>query len=196
MNQSVFATLQRLQVQSLSSLDVAGAREVAAAVALDGKVDSAERDLLEELTQRNVRTVSIGRGVAPAGDQRVMLYPTSGEAQQVLVLAIDPALETAWASTRHGWGELLAKAGSDRAHVKRYLVTKLTEKANESNVANRYKPFRDLISELHVDAALAPGSDPAAARALLFEAAQETDRAVGGKLPDFLYNWVNPPATS
>ena len=143
----------------------------------------------------------IQQGLDPFGGRPVATgilgqLPLSGEAQQVLVLAIDPALETAWASTRHGWGELLAKAGSDRAHVKRYLVTKLTEKANESNVANRYKPFRDLISELHVDAALAPGSDPAAARALLFEAAQETDRAVGDKLPDFLYNWVNPPATS
>lgn len=194
LNQDVFATLQRLQVRSLSSLDLAGARDVAAAVALDGKIDAAERDLLEELTQRNVRTVSIGRGAAPAGDQRVMLYPASGEARQVLVLAIDPALETAWASPRHGWGELLARAATDRAHVRRYLVVKLTERASESNMANRYKPFRDLISELHVDAGLAPGSDAQAARALLFEAAQETDRAVADKLPDFLYNWVNPPA--
>ena len=122
------------------------------------------RDHWARLPQLHAVVVIDAGAVGPdsehAGDQRVLLYPTSGEAQQVLVLAIDPALETAWASPRHGWGELLTGAAKDRAHVKRYLVLKLTERANESNVANRYKPFRDLISELHVDAALAPAPLP------------------------------------
>lgn len=193
LNAPVFTVLQRwLQMRGQAILDTEGAKELAAAITMDGTVDSAERDLLVELSQRNFYAISIGRGATPGGDQRIMLYPSAGEAKQILFLAIDPALEAAWTSQHHGWGELLANAAADRPHVKAYLTVKLGVAAAESNMANRYKPFRDLVSALYADAALAPGSDSSAARTLLHEAAQEADREAGDKLPDFLYNWVKP----
>lgn len=195
LNTHVYATLQQVRTRNTGALKPADATTLLAAIRQDGTIDPGERDLLGELTQSDVRTIFVRREGAAPDEPRGLAFPAAGDTRRMLLAALNPELDSIWAKPNHGWRELVARAASDpaaRMHVLGYIQTKLSEKWAESTLENRYKPFRDLLSELDTDVRASPPADQPAGRTLLHEAAKGVDFEAHDNVPDYLYNWTAP----
>lgn len=195
LNAPVYTVLQQVRARNTGALTPADAAALLAAIRQDGTIDPGERDLLGELTQTDVRTIFIRREGAAPDAPRGTAFPAAGDTRRVLLAALNPELDAIWAKPKHGWPELVARAGEDyaaREHVLGYIQTKLGEKWAESTLENRYQPFRDLLGELDSDIFGNTAADQAAARKLLHEAAKGVDVEAHDNVPDYLYNWIAP----
>lgn len=194
LNEPAFAALSTVKKRNPGSLTQVDAQEIATAIMADQVLDDAERDLLEEMTQSQFRNIT----VTPAGDgvRRVTTFPTVGNAKKVLINVLNPQLDldAAWSRGGGGWAEMIAefkKGSSQEAPVVSFVQRKLAEQWEASNLANGYKPLRDMIGMLYGYSNSA-GADTVTGRTIMYRALSQLDRQASDAVPDFFYNWVRP----
>lgn len=194
LNEAAFAALATVKQRNPGSLTERDMQELATAIMADQVVDDAERDLLEEMTQSQFRSIT----VTPAGDtaRSVRTYPTAGNAKKLLQGVLDPPLDldAAWSQGGSGWMSIcneFKKGAQQEAGVAGYVEGKLAEQWEASNMSNGYKPLRDLIGKLYGYSNSA-GGDTNTGRKILYRAMNQLDRSAKDGVPDFLYNWTRP----
>lgn len=187
------AIKQRIRNGPMQELD---ALELKGAIMRDGKIDDAERDLLEEMTQSQFRGITVTQ--AGSSTTRVIVYPTSGHAKMALQNTLSPPLnlEAKWAQGTAGWNEIVAnyrKGAIEENRVVNFVAAKLGADWAASNMGNSYKPLRDRIAQLHGYSGT-PGADTTNGRVILYKAMKKLDAEQNDRVPDFLYNWTRPAA--
>jgi hypothetical protein len=156
--------------------DATSTRQLRDAVWADGKLDDGEQDLLEELTSPRFQTITVGPGIN--------VYPAGGPYVKTLQAAYLPP------DLRAPGYENNLQSLVDQPHTPAvaYLYEDLYTVAEQSNIANRYKPVRDRLNVLVT--ASNKTTDPKRTRALIHEAMTQVDKGGNDKLPDYLYNWI------
>lgn len=182
---------QRIRNGPMQELD---ALELKGAIMRDGKIDDAERDLLEELTHNLFRGITVTQ--AGSSTVRVIVYPTIGPARQALQNTLSPPLnlEAKWAQGAAGWNEIVAnyrKGAIEENRVVNFVSAKLGLDWAASNMGNSYKPLRDRIAQLYGYSGT-PGVDTTNGRVILYKAMKKLDAEQSDRVPDFLYNWTRP----
>ncbi len=195
---AVLDSIYAIKSHNPGPLSDADAQLLADAIQRDGSVDPAEADLLRELTQDRVRSITFTQdGVRVPVGHELVLFPASGKASQILkdVLYSPADLTAAWAKPNHGWIELLARyrLGSEyEQDVVDFVESRLGEQWALSSMANSMKPIRNLVGDCYDASMKAGGENVETGRVLLFRAMRQLDERNGDKVPDFLYNWVKP----
>jgi hypothetical protein len=194
LNEATFAALATVKQRNPGSLTERDMQELATAIMADQVVDDSERDLLEEMTQSQFRSIT----VTPAGDtaRSVRTYPTAGNAKKLLQGVLNPPLDldAAWTQGTSGWMSICTefkKGAQQEAGVVGYVQGKLAEQWETSNMSNGYKPLRDLIGKLYGYSNSA-GGDTRTGQTILYRAMNQLDRNASDGVPDFLYNWTRP----
>ncbi|MBK8373863.1 MAG: hypothetical protein IPL18_02945 [Sphingomonadales bacterium] len=197
LNTDAFATLALVRKRNPGAFNEVDAKELAAAINKDSKVDPVEADLLREMTQSQFRSITVTpvKPVPGAGD-KVTLYPVSGNAKKVLQNVLNPPLDLSveWAKPDHSWQQLVTdyKSSAEReAKVLAFVTEEMAKKWEASNMGNGYKPLRDEIAKIY-GLCNTPGGDANSGRTLLYRAMNSVDRNAKDAVPDFLYNWVRP----
>jgi hypothetical protein len=194
LNEAAFAALSTAKQRNPGSLTERDAQEIGAAIMADHVVDDAERDLIEEMTQSQFRSIT----VTPAGDpaRSVRTYPTAGNAKRLLQGVLNPPLDLdpAWTQGAGGWADMCVefrKGPEQEARVVGFVQGKLAEQWAASSMSNGYKPLRDLIGKLY-GYSNSTGGDTNTGRTILYRAMNQLDRSASDGVPDFLYNWTRP----
>lgn len=194
LNEAAFGALSTVKQRNPGSLTERDARELVTAITADQVVDDSERDLLEEMTQSQFRSIT----VTPAGDtaRSVRTYPTAGNAKKLLQGVLNPPLDldAVWTQGASGWIGICTefkKGAEQEAGVVGFVQGKLAEQWEVSNLSNGYKPLRDLIGKLYGYSNSA-GGDTKTGRTILYRAMNQLDRSASDGVPDFLYNWTRP----
>jgi hypothetical protein len=196
-NADTYAALKMIRKRNPGAFTEVDAKQLAAAIQTDGKVDAVETDLLKELTNSQFRSITITPANAPAGStDKVTGYPVSGNAKNVLQLVLSPGLDLAseWAKPDHGWNAIVAdyKAGGEREkRVLAFVTAEFRKKWDASTQSNGFKPLRDQLGKLY-EQSIAKNADANSGRTLMYKAMETVDKDVQGKVPDFLYNWTRP----
>lgn len=201
LNEAVFTTFAKIKKRNPGAFTEVDAKELGAAIMADGLIDPAERDLLEELTQSQFRSITTTPpGVTLPSDRKVMSYPVSGNAKKRLQDVLNPPLDLsgAWGRGAEGWNEITAeyrKSQTQEARVVSFVQDRVLEAWNQSNMGNGYKPLRDLIGRYY-GYSNSLGGDAATGRTILYKACNGADRSNNDQIPDFIYNWVRPDGYS
>lgn len=196
LNDGVLAVLRGIAARNVVPLRENEAVLVRDAVMADGAIDSAERDLLDEMINTQVRSVIIPDPGA-GGSSQIVFYPFFGKAREIVIDTIEPPADfaAAWAGGNDGWRAIVdeAKRGGYRESRAEIFVTQQLDRLwGESNLSNSYKPLRDEILRLYSASMALNGGDFIPGRQLLFNAANRLDEQRGDAVPDYLYNWVKP----
>jgi hypothetical protein len=195
LNNDVFQTLQNIKKTNSGSLTEADAKALQTAINKDGKIDSAEQDLLTELTQSNIRAITIQSADSPANS--LVFGTTLGKARNLLQETQTPTskLDSLAGQGPDGIGELTKiyqRSPADADRVVAALARKGSEAWDKSNVGNTYGPLRTMISSAYSGVNKLEGQDNSDARWMLHKAIKQIDTQKGDAVPDFLYNWVRP----
>lgn len=186
---AVIVAAQRQPARVMQAADAARIRDL---MLLDGRLDEAEIDLLDELTASAIRAITI----TPAkGGEPIVTGTVSGDTLRVLEAPLEQRYRAMWdaADPVSGWAALLREARrSDPSHgrVRKFLVTMTHPAARDSTAANTYEPARTLLSAFSRRNEQQPPADRTLGRRLQYEAFVDGDYLVGGRLPDFLYAWL------
>ena len=197
LNDPAFNALSVIKKRNPGALTEVDTRQLGEAIMADKQIDPAERDLLEEMTQSMFRSITITPpGVTLPSDRKVMTYPVSGNAKKVLQSVLNPLLDlnSAWEHGSAGWLEIgneYKKNAQQEARVLAFVRSKVLGAWEVSNMANGYKPLRDLIGRLY-GYSNAQGGDTNTGRTILYKACSGADQITDDKIPDFLYNWTRP----
>jgi hypothetical protein len=196
LNRDVFSALKSIKDPQHITADEA--QTLQKAILKDGHIDSAESDLLQELTQDKFQSIKVSaQKSADFHPDDLSLAPVNGAMKQDLqTLRTHPEeLNRLWAGGSDGLGEMV-KLYSTSPQAKNMIMNFIGQKFQDawknSDVMNGYGPLRDLIGQSFNTL---KSSDPETARngrQMLFDAAQALDRYLGGSVPDFLYNWLKP----
>lgn len=195
LNPTTHAALKTIKTRNPGSLTARDTTELKVAIMADGKVDDAERDLLEEMTQSQFRLITATLANSNPADD-VKTYPTAGSAKQVLLETLNPPLDLdkSWNGGMAGWHDIIReykKSAANEPRVINFVAGKLMVRWKESNIGNGYKPLRDEIGRLYGFSNSA-GSNTNAGRTILYHSMKQVDQNEQDKVPDFLYNWVRP----
>ncbi|MEY4270206.1 MAG: hypothetical protein RLZZ58_1422 [Pseudomonadota bacterium] len=200
LNAATFAVFQNIKKRNPGAFTEVDAMELKRAVMADGKIDAAERDLLGELTNSQFRSITVTPEGAvlkpPATPPKVISYPVSGNAKRVLLDTLNPPADLAreWDGGAAGWNNIIrayAQSATEEVRVVNFVAGKLGQQWELSNLANGYKPLRDVIGQRYGFSNSA-GSNADVGRAILYKAMNQVDRNAADAVPDFLYNWVRP----
>jgi hypothetical protein len=194
----VFAALTGIYARNGGSIMTgANAAHIVSLVMADGKLDAAETDLLEELADSNIRAVTIRREGSP--EPSVVFGTQGGDAGKALDAALDAPLIALWNGDHADWGALVTLHATGPAPA-RDRVAKLTlnymlEAARQSEAANAYGPFRQVISSRFALANKLPPEAQQHSRALLYDAAQSAHSRLPDRTPRYLFDWLAPKPT-
>jgi len=172
-------------------------RKLAEVVMADGRLDSDELDLIDELTVPRIRAINIS---PRSGTGRMMVVGTlSGENKRLLEQPMEAYYAALYGDgkTAKRWEELVRQSQiSDGAleRVRGFLANKTAAAAQASTVANVYEPARTLIKDWLAHNKALPAELQDRGNWLIFQSFEKGDAATDGKLPDFIYNWTKPKA--
>lgn len=196
LNLPVFEKVRAIQAAGGPGMTEAGAEALIQAIRADGSVDPAEWDLLDELCNSRTRAIKITPAAADgaASNESVSLTSVAGNTL-VRVIAAIPVLdlEKAWSDGAAGWAAITAEHGRGGVTALRtvhFVADKLAAEWRKSTTANAYKPLVDAVSARY-KLCDAVGEAKTASRTLLREGMVLVDLYDGGKVPDFLYTWIN-----
>lgn len=195
LNKDVFQTLQNIKKTNAGALSEADAKAIQTAINKDGKIDSAEQDLLTELTQSNLRSITIQSADAPA--QSVVFSTTSGKTRSVLQ---ETQVSTAQLNKLASQGadgiqeltKIYQRSPADAERVVNALAKEGLAAWDKSSVTNAYKPLAQMISASYSGINKMTGQDNTDARWMLHRAIKQIDTQKSDAIPDFLYNWIRP----
>lgn len=195
LNADVFGALQSIRSRNSGSLTEADARQLSQAIKKDGTIDAAEQDLLTELTQSNVRAITISSAQSPANS--VTFGTTSGRTRQVLQETQTPTAQLRALAQQGGNGireltKIYQRSPADAERVVNVLASQGMSAWEQSSVGNAYGPLRGMISAAYSGVSQLEGQDNSDARNMLHKAMNQIDRANNDAVPDFLYNWIRP----
>lgn len=202
LNPLVFAALQGVKRRNPGALRVADALDLRTAMHQDGKVDSVEADLLSEMTQSQFRSITVTQAGAAADAPKVVMYPVSGNTKLVLRETLLPSLDLdqAWSNGAAGWRAMVREAGKDQTQQLRvgaFVQARVADAWEQSSTTNGFKPLRDLLTRTYgFNNSGATTAEAALGRKLLLDAANQTDRNAGDRMPDFLYSWLQSAPTT
>jgi hypothetical protein len=201
LNATAYDALAEIRSRKLVVTDERVAPYLQAALLKDGKIDAAEADLLNELTQPRIRSINVSREGSASTEPTLTTGNTGGLAKKIYFDTLYPAEELA-ASLAKGESEWKALIGSARtydgreAQITQMLAEKLAQPLKESSSANAYKPVAQAITQYY-NWSVAAGPDPDTVmdgRILVYRAAYTADMKADNVMPDFLYSWLkNPP---
>lgn len=188
-----YAVLKQMRRANPGPLTKRDAELLASAIQKDGKIVSAEHDLLEELSNPQFRSIRVAGGSA---SDFVSLYPTSGFARDVLKHVLSPPtdLEKEWLNEVPGWNRIVGEAkknGESEKKVIGFIADKLEPSWKASRPENMSKPFRDAIAKLYAYSSH-PSSDSVKGKSLICQASEMVDKRNKDTIPDFLYTWLRP----
>lgn len=195
LNQQVASTLQRVQRATPGKITEAGANEIKKAILQDNKIDAGEQDLLDELTQTDVKQITVF--AAGSNSPVAVTYPAPGKAKQILESTKfhRDNLDGLWNNGAEGFkqlSEIAARSPEENTRIVDFVASKLTTSWEQSNMGNRYQPLRTVISNAYGFAGSSGGDNVNRGRNILHAAMQKVDKQAGDSIPDFLYNWVRP----
>lgn len=198
MNAATFDKLQVVRQSGTSAINVAQANAIRDAVMADGKLDAAERDLLDELTSDRTRAITVIKAGSAQPPVTVMFGSSSGQSKQIHRDTIYPSVDfaKAWNDGEQGWKIFaveFAKGGFNESRATAFVMGQLGKAWKESSVPNAYKPFRDTITRLHGYSAAQKGSGVKDGKQLMYKSAAMVDWQEYDRIPDFLYNWLKQP---
>jgi hypothetical protein len=193
LNRNVFTALQK--VKDPNRMTESESKELRSAIMKDDKVDAAEADLLQELTQDGAGQVKISaQKTSDFQPSDLNFSKANGAAKATLETLTKPTdLNQLWNGGVEGKRKLLdvySISPTTRNQVTQFVATKLKEAWNESSITNGYKPVRDLIGEAY---ATVDNADPKTfnnGRNLLYNSMKLVDRSANDSIPDFLYQWL------
>jgi len=166
------------------------ARALNSAALADGKLDPAEKAILERIAAGAAFS-------ATANGSPVSLKP-GGDAQRIAGLLARPGDMNPMWSDPEKFGDLVelsrwAQVSKDRAT--RFVGSRLLEAANQSDVFNGYSPFRTLLESKWAFVKSLPDADAReAGRQLLYDASVLVRNQIvqgGRSLPDAAFVWLN-----
>ena len=197
LNSAAFARLVEIRKGQPGAINAASAAAIRDAVKADGKLDSVERDLIDELLQPVIRSITVTEAGTVRPPRDVVLFPVSGPSLRLLVEFVDPPFDyaSAWTRGAAGWGEIVrdfARGGQHERAAQDFVAARLGESWKLSNLGNAYKPLRDRFGQLYSWSAALHGDQVAPGRWILFNAMAQLDREQADNVPDFLYTWVKP----
>jgi hypothetical protein len=196
LGEGVMVVLRRIKASNVVPLRENEALLLRDAVMADGAIDSAERDLLDEMINPQVRSVLIADPAA-GGSSQIVFYPFFGKAREIVMDTIEPPIDfaSAWAGGNDGWRVIVeeaSKGGYRESRAEIFVTQQLERVWNESNLSNSYKPYRDEVIRLYSASMALSGAQVVPARQLLFNASNRLDEQRGDAIPDYLYNWIKP----
>lgn len=202
LNRDVFTALQK--VKDPKNMSETEAKDVRAAIMKDNKIDAAEADLLQELTQDKAVQVKVGaQKTSDFQPSDLNFGKTSGAAKVTLETLTKPVdLNQLWNGGAEGKRKLIdlySISPTTRQQVTQFVATKLKEAWNTSNIGNGYAPLRNLIAEAYSTVDKADPKTFNNGRNLLYDSMKSVDRSTNDSIPDFLYQWLKtatqkPPA--
>jgi hypothetical protein len=170
----------------------------------DGRVDTAERDLLIEVTYPFIRVVLIyPEGQAdPLTGRNLSLVTTTNSLLRAPLLALLDLPDLAalsWATADRtatlrkvfdaGRGDSTAPSAMLARNV---IAPEVARFAAASTVEAGYQPFRGFITEAMGVLNTYEGEDSAALRGLLYDAIVQGVEGAPVPMPRFLYSWIRP----
>ena len=190
---AVIAAAKQRPSRVIQMMDAASIRDL---VLMDGKLDDADIDLLDELTANTIRAVTISP--LSGGGAPVVIGTVSGDAKRTLEAPFTQRYDALWDAKDPvaGWTGLLREARrSDSSHsrVRKFLGKKALEAAQSGTAPNAYGPAVKLVGAFSSRNEKLPLPDRALGRRLQYEAFVDADIAVDGRLPDFIYSWLKQP---
>ena len=162
----------------------------------DGKLDETEIDLLDELAAPEIRAVTISPRTGSGPTE--ITGTVSGETLRVFEAVFEQQYRGWWDATDpvSGWRDLVRAAmRSNGAHsrVRKFLAARTQQAAQESTPANVYEPARRLVSVFTARNEQIAMPDRTLGRRLQYESFVDADIYVHGRLPDFIYSWLQQP---
>lgn len=179
-----------------TGLDPAAASQVLEVLLEDKRLDMAEYDFLDELTQPRIRAVALR--TADKTIEPLIMGTQSGAVARIFTTALDEHVERILGNppTPQGWEQILGLAEYSYAselRIRALLTRRLKERLDQSSAGNAYAPFSDLLTLHDKNNATLPPERANAGRILLWMACKDLDNATQDKaLPDILYEWVRP----
>jgi len=179
-----------LQASSLASeIDEKAARAIGPMLFADGALSVNERRLLLELLGNNSGTVAI---TGPAGES-FNVPVLSRQARAFLSLVTPPDLSTLWLRGPAQMKQLVDITVLDPVITPRitgYIAQRLGQAWMVSTLSDGYKPLRDDFAAAVRQLQQTDPDTERRGRALVFDAARQLDRASGGAIPKYLYDYL------
>ncbi len=197
LNKTTFDALEKVNVSTNRTgvLSADAAKELSQAILKDGKIDTAEEDLLIELTQDKSRLVSVSS--ADSAPNQVTFGTAKGNAKNILLETLAPRkkIEEMIDNGAQGFKDLTkvySRSPADAKRVVDILVSKAGKAWDASSLGNRYEPLRTFIATAYSGVNALEGQANTDGRNMLHEALKQVDQNVGDRIPDVFYNWVRP----
>lgn len=192
----VLAVIAAAKDRSTRVMQVTDAANIRSLLLIDGTLDEAELDLLDELTASAIRAITVSPLSGNA--QPVITGTVSGDTRRVLEGPLEQRYRAMWDAKDpvEGWMRLLREARrSDASHsrVRAFLATMTLQAARESTAANVYRPLTQLVAAFSSRNEKLPLADRTLGRRLQYEAFVDGDFFAGGQMPDFIYSWLKLP---
>lgn len=194
LNRDAFQALQ--QVKNPQKMTEAEAKSVRSAIMKDGRIDAAEKDLLQEMTHDSGKIQVSAQATADFHPADLNFTSATGEAKDRLdILANTPNLNTLWDGGSEGRRKLIDFYSISPATARRatqFVASKVNQAWQKSNLTNGYGPLRDLIGEAYGAIKDADPETNSKGRTMYYDAAKMVDQYAGDAIPDFVYNWIRP----
>jgi hypothetical protein len=194
----VVALIAKVRATVPTGFTDASAKEVVTILLEDGRLDLAEYDLLDELTQPKIRAITIW---ASAGEETVMVGTQSGTVHKVLSEPLDNEARKLLGDspTQANWAALVDRyehSPSSAARTVTALQGLIAANWERSSMSDAYEAYSKMVTKLFDLSKALPAEKQKSARWLLNRACTQHDRLLKDQVPDFLYNWVKPSPNS
>ena len=178
--------------------DTASAANVVAILLEDNKLDPADFDFLDELTQSRIRAISVESSANPSESE--LVGTQSGKVAAIFEAPLLKRTSDLIAAAVSGetWSELVSLAQyspSSNVRFRKQMTAILNTEWEKSSVSNAYGPFADKVSAWFKLNEQLPKERQTPGRWLMVGAAKQLDNARNDSIPDFLYDWLRPKST-
>lgn len=178
--------------------DTTSAANVVAILLEDNKLDPADFDFLDELTQSRIRAISV-ESSANASESE-LVGTQSGKVAAVFEAPLQKRTSDliAAAVSAETWSDLVSLAqfsASSNLRFRKQMNEVLKVEWEKSAVSNAYGPFADKVSAWFKLNEQLPKERQTPGRWLIYGAAKQLDNARNDSIPDFLYDWIQPKST-
>ncbi len=195
LNPKVYEALIKIDEATKGSgvLTTSAAQFLCEEINADQQIDTAETDLLVEMTVDRSRLVRISKKNAPT--ETVTFGTAFGTSRQVLrdLLLPQKTLDSLLATGAQGWRQLAflsERSPADAAAVQTHLQQYITALWGQSNLDNKYQPLRGFIKQADTDLQTLPEAPHRQAQAVLYQALVQADAQLGDVIPNVFYSWL------
>ena len=194
LNKDVFKALQK--VKDPNSVTQAEAKNIRTSVLQDGKIDQNEASLLKALTKDSGEVNVSAAQTADFSPSDLKFGAVKGKAKEVVETLTKPSdLNKLWDQGAEGWKKIIdlsTLSPESKSNITKFTANKLYSSWQKSNVYNMYKPLRDDLAQAYNTVKNSDSETLNQGRELLHDAMKMIDNKIDDKVPDYLYNWLQP----